>query len=114
MGKLSREKGKRFERWVVRWIDALGGKAKRLAPMQAGSPEDFADVRAELGDLVLEIECSHGKAPPVWRKLEQMEAQRRDPGALGICILKRDGEKPIAVLRLDTMGDILVRCGRAK
>lgn len=106
MSKLSREKGKRFERATVNWLKSLGYKARRLAPMQAGSPEDYPDVRAWNECRVLEIECCHAKKVNWRRKFAQMLAQRRN-GGMGLCRLKDDKCDPVWIVPESVMMELL-------
>lgn len=107
MGKLSRDKGARFERWVVTWFKScLQWKAKRTAPMQAGHQDDYPDVKAWGDAVIVAAECMHGKRPSIPRKIRQMEATQLG-GALGIVITKADGEEPIVSMRIGIFGQLV-------
>lgn len=113
MGRMQREKGKRWEREVARrFRDALPQHvdAIKRGAQQSRDGHDEADVRTPY----FWPECKVGKAPPLMRALEQAEAEEgkaRGVRAAGgeqnperlvpVAVVKQDRHKPVALLRLD-------------
>lgn len=92
MGKASREKGKRGERWLVAQIKAAGLDARRSA-MQA---DDAHEPDVICGGWWLEMKC--GKKPNPRAALEQ--ACRDTDGRVPVAVVKDDRKGAFVVMRL--------------
>tara|TARA_R100001594_G_scaffold150632_2_gene212932 strand:+ start:1566 stop:1928 length:363 start_codon:yes stop_codon:yes gene_type:complete len=105
MGKLSRNKGARFEREVANALkDVFGPKTIR------SSGQCFSgDTRADVDCPELWVECKVGKRPNIKGALEQAEEARDENGSDKICIAvcKWDREKPTITMRLEDFVEIL-------
>jgi len=89
MGKLSRTKGKVFERHIAKLLTDTFGVDCRRGLQTAGA--QVADVECPL----LWVECKVGKAPPLMAALRQAE---RDVEAAG------GGRLPVAFVRFNSPG----------
>lgn len=104
MGKLSRDKGARWEREVARLF-----KGKRTAPMQAGHAEAYPDVVSER----FCIECKCGKSWNEQAALDQAvaAASYQDPRTMEcpfitktpIAVCKEDRRRPVVVTTLSAL-----------
>lgn len=113
MGKFSRDKGARFERWVARKIRDRGHNAERKR--QSAAYDSEADVearitcppRAVVDEWLLSIECKDRKTMPskqladAWgQAVESAEHNGRFP----VVVVKLPGtSKALAVLDFDTL-----------
>lgn len=116
MGKESRDKGARFERWVAKRLRERGWSAERKR--QAAAYDADADVIAErhrtveglLGPrrelVALSVECKNRKVMPsaamrdAWAQAESAAKGARIP----MVVIKRPGtSRAFAVLDLDTL-----------
>lgn len=96
MGKLSREKGKRWEQKVARLIrEAMPGAAVRRG-LQSRDGTAVPDIDCP----IFRPECKVGKKPPIIRALEQAE-KHCPPGYWPVAVVKTDNEKPTITLRLE-------------
>ena len=90
MGAKSRRKGASGEREVAAVATALGIRARRTAPMQAGyGSSDDADVSIELVGLPLYLECKRYKRTPVARFARKLFAEER-PGFVPVLAYRDD------------------------
>ena len=106
MGKAQRLKGANWEREVSRlFLEAMPGcEAKRAIGQYRGGAE-APDV---LVPGVFWAECKVGKAPPLMRALNQARADcPKDEGLTPIAIVKQDRHKPVALVDLEDLLEIL-------
>lgn len=89
MGKLSRDKGKRFERFVANLFRDWGYEAHRTAQYR-GNTGEAGDIEGIQG---IHIECKHYKS--IGRVYEWYEQALRDSRAAG------KGEMPTVVFKAD-------------
>lgn len=96
-GKKSRDKGARFERYVVAKLKTMGYEAKRV-PLSGAADGFPGDVMVKFpcavhGHKWLTVECKIGRQVPnfIYEKLETHKA----------LIVKRDRKPPLVVLRLE-------------
>lgn len=104
MGKLSRDKGKRWERVVATRLRALfGGNVRR--GFQSRSGRDGADVEGVPHGLW--VECKVGVQPNPRFALRQA-AEAAPDGALLLAVIKDDRQAPFVCMPLDHW-ELLVR-----
>lgn len=98
MGKMSREKGKRFERWIANYLKERGYDARRSAQF-CGKTGDAADV---IGLADIHIEAKHCEA---MRLYDWMEQAVRDSEAgqdgLPAVFHKKNNAEVLVTMRLD-------------
>lgn len=99
------EKGKRFERQVVRDLRACGWKAERTAPMQAGDGVARPDVTAgtlPFAPIRLAAECKVGLQVPKFfvDAMQQAQACAGD-GMTPVLFAKRDRCRALVVMYFD-------------
>ena len=97
-GRLSRNKGARFEREVAQVFKDAGYDAKRCFQTRGGAAE-VPDVEVLDTSFPLDIECKHGKKPPVRRALDSIVEHCRE-GRLPVAIIREDRRDAYCVLPL--------------
>ena len=107
MGKLSRNKGARFERFVANKLKRVFGENTTRSSGQCFS----GDTRADVDCPEIWVECKVGKRPNIKAALEQAEEAAGSSGSekTAVAICKWDRGEPIASMRLDDFIDILCR-----
>jgi len=96
MGKMQRNKGARFERWLVHaFNEALPGKWKRGFQCRGGG-EEVPDLDGPL----LHIEAKHQIKPNIRSALAQATEDSADSGKLPVAITKENMCKPIVSMHL--------------
>lgn len=102
MGKAQRDKGARGERYIRDLFIKAGFRARRgLQPQGGGAAPDVV-----LEDLPLHCEVKTGKAPPIWRAVEQAQRDSR-PGSICVAVCKRDREDPVVAMPWDDFIELL-------
>ena len=103
-GSHSRNKGARFERDTVHWIESLGFSARRLGPVQAdgkGGP-DVEAGRKEHGLIgwgpTFWIECKAHKRVNWRRALEQTQGYAQPDHVIQFVRAKDDRCEPVIVM----------------
>ena len=97
MGKMQRDKGKRFERYTAHLFQDYGYEAIRSA-QHCGKSGDAADV---IGVPYLHLEC---KACEQFRIYDWMDQAKRDSegtGNLPTVIYKKNNHEVLVTMRLD-------------
>ena len=97
MSKLSREKGKRFERTVANLFKDWGYEAHRTAQYR-GNTGDAGDVEVVPG---IHIECKHYKEIGRvydWYDQSERDARAEGKGALPVVIFKADNKPPMCLM----------------
>jgi hypothetical protein len=109
MGKLSRDKGKRFERKVATAFRKIygdtvrrGWQAAKLAP--GVKPPD-------VDGTPFHIECKVGQQPNARNALMQAEDDCGDSGRIPIAVIQFDHEEPFVVLRFEQFLDLIALGG---
>ena len=113
MGKLSRDKGAAFERWVSsQFMTVFGEDACRRNLQPQGGKVVGSDVLTPL----LHVECKVGKKPNPRAALQQCESDNPLPRAKYCCAVLKDNQKqpgevtkPFVVMRLDMFLELLRR-----
>jgi hypothetical protein len=102
MGKLSRDKGARWEREVAKALRAIDPGAKRTGFHQAqGGSTGACDVSAGL----FWAECKVGLRPPILGALKQAE-DGCPPGRFAIAVCKQDRERPTVTMSMETFVEL--------
>ena len=97
MGRMQRTKGAKFERDVVRRINAIDGWTA-VRGLQSRGGRSLPDVRARLADIELHIECTHGRNPPIPAKWRQAMRDHRE-GATPLVWARYHGGWEMVVMR---------------
>lgn len=100
MGKMSREKGKRFERQVAGLFKDWGYEAHRTAQYR-GNTGDAGDVEGMPG---IHIECKHYKAIGRvydWYDQAARDARAADKGELPVVVFKADNCPPMVMMHFE-------------
>lgn len=112
MGKLSRDKGARFEREIANRLKEVFGPRTIRSSGQCFS----GDTRADVDCPEIWVECKVGKRPNIKAALEQAEEAigiaKSDKTPVTIC--KWDRDIPIASMRLDYFIEIMNLALRGK
>lgn len=112
MGRMSREKGARAEREVVRELEAQGLTAKRTAPLQAGVRGSGADVTLDVPGFHLEVKMHAQVRIVEWTRQAAAEASGLDVPVVVWRLCRRGNSTPWhANLPLDDFA-ALVRRGQ--
>ena len=102
MGKLSRDKGKRFEREVARRIrEELGGDVQR--GHQSRSGKDASDITG--ASWPFWTECKVGQRPNIIAAIKQ--AKRDTDGRPVLVVSKRDREETLVTMEWSTFSELL-------
>lgn len=100
MSKLSREKGKRFERYVANLFKDWGYEAHRTAQYK-GNTGEAGDVEGIPG---IHIECKHYKAIGrvyEWYEQAERDARAAGKGELPTVIFKADAQPPMVMMHFE-------------
>jgi Holliday junction resolvase len=100
MSKLSREKGKRFERYVANLFKDWGYEAHRTAQYK-GNTGEAGDVEGIPG---IHIECKHYKAIGrvyEWYEQSERDARAAGKGELPAVIFKADAQPPMVLMHFE-------------
>lgn len=100
MGKLSREKGKRFERYVANLFKDWGYDAHRTAQFR-GNTGDAGDVEGIPG---IHIECKHYKEIGRvydWYEQAESDARAAGKGELPTVVFKADNKPPMVMMHFE-------------
>lgn len=102
MSKLSREKGKRYERDVARRYREIFGQDVRRG-WQCRKGDDECDV-VNCGPFA--VEAKHRKSVSVWAAMEQA-AENAKAGQIPVCHIKRHGGMEVVVLLAEDWFDLI-------
>lgn len=104
MGKLSRDKGKNFERETAKQFRALFPSAKRTLTQQRDSGE-APDI--EIPEWW--VEAKHHARVPIRKAFEQAvdEVKRAKSKLKPVAVTKDNGKEPLATMRLTTFLELL-------
>lgn len=100
MGKLSREKGKRFERYVANLFKDWGYDAHRTAQFR-GNTGQAGDVEGIPG---IHIECKHYKEIGRvydWYEQSESDARAAGKGELPTVVFKADNKPPMVMMHFE-------------
>lgn len=106
VGKAQRLKGANWERDVARlFLEAMPECGARRAIGQYRGGAEAPDV---LVPGLFWVECKVGKAPPLMRALHQaLDDMPTGQGLTALAVVKQDRRRPVALLELDDLLDIL-------
>lgn len=91
--KNAREKGKRFEKRILHWLQDLGFRAQR-----GEGRKDEPDIRVELDGRCLWLEAKHHRKVR-WRgAFEQAQQSKRGPNDLFAVVAKDDRTDEVWIL----------------
>jgi hypothetical protein len=95
MGRMQQRKGKAFEKLIANLIGSTLGEwlGRNLEQYDEDAGRDL------LTRLPFCIQCSHGKAINVWKKLEEAHRSAR-PDELSVAILRKDRHPIIVVMEI--------------
>jgi hypothetical protein len=106
MGKRSQDKGKRFERWVARWLAQVFPRARRSAnqsgPKRSGKDPDIVETPYW-------VEVKHDNSCSIWALMKQARGDRlaaEDKRPI-VGILKHDRRAPIVTMDYDEWFDLM-------
>lgn len=99
MGKMSREKGKRGERWLANYLKERGYDARRSAQF-CGKTGDAADV-VGLAEIHLECKWQEKVQIRLWYEQAKRDAEASGKGDIPVVVHKRSREEPLVTLSLD-------------
>ena len=107
MGKLSRTKGKVFEREVAKAFRAVFPETKRTLTQQRDSGE-APDIDAP----GYWVEAKHHRKVPIRKAFEQAvdEVQRAKSNSVPVAVTKDNGKEILATMRLPDFLALLQRC----
>lgn len=100
MGKMSREKGARFERWIANYLKERGyGNAQRSA-QHCGNTGDAPDVRGLTG---IWLEAKHQEKVQIrlWYEQAVRDSTASGKGEIPVVVHKINRQEPLVTLSLD-------------
>ena len=99
MGKMSRDKGKRFEREIANYLKERGYDARRSAQF-CGKTGDAADV---VGLTGIHIEAKHQEKVQIrlWYEQAVRDAAAAQKGEIPVVIHKINRTEPLVTMSLD-------------
>ena len=105
MGKMSRNKGKDFERQVANWLKGYGYTDAMRSAQHSGKAGDAADV---VGLPGIHIECKAVETCNIWAWLDQADRDSAGTGNIPVVIWKRNRMPWLVVMRLESFLDFRV------
>ena len=111
MGRLSREKGARWERRLANWMNALRlGSLDWRRELRETQQGNVGDVREITGQHPLVIQGKHEKQPSPWKATTEARegATTSEGNALfGVACIRRHGGEDLVCMRPDTFAVLL-------
>lgn len=96
---MSREKGKRGERWLANYLKERGYDARRSAQF-CGKTGDAADV-VGLEHIWLEVKFQEKIQIRPWYEQAKRDAEASGKGDIPVVVHKRSREEPLVTMSLD-------------
>ena len=97
MGKMSKDKGKRFEREIAKYLIEQGFLARRSA-QYAGNTGEAADV---IGLDGIHIECKHQESMRLYDWMEQAVRDAKPSGNLPAVFHRKNNAETLVTMRLE-------------
>ncbi len=97
MGKMSRDKGKRYEREIAGMLRDYGYDARRTA-QNCGKSGDAADV---VGLDGIHIECKHQEAIKIYDYMEQAKRDSKGTGNKPTVFFRKNNHETLVCMRFD-------------
>ena len=98
MGKMSREKGKRFEREVAGILRKRGFRSARRTAQYCGKTEESADV---VGIPGYHLECKHQEKMQLYNWMDQAIRDTKDTDNIPVVIHRQNRKPALVTMRLD-------------
>lgn len=99
MGKMSREKGKRGERWLANYLKERGYDARRTAQF-CGRTGDAADV-VGLRGIHIEAKWCEKVQIRLWYEQAKRDAEAAQKGEIPVVVHKVSRQEPLVTMSLD-------------
>lgn len=102
MGKMSREKGKRFERELAKIFRNYGYKTARRTSQYCGQSGDASDV---IGLPGIHVEAKHQERMQLYDWIDQAKHDSSGTGNKPVVFHKRNNHEILVSMQLDTFFD---------
>lgn len=103
MGKMSRDKGKRFERQLSKIFRDYGYKDSRRTAQYCGNTGDASDV---VGLPGIHVEAKHQEKMRLYEWMEQAKRDAAGTGNLPAVFHKKNNHEILVTLQLDTFMEL--------
>lgn len=103
MGKLSREKGKRFERQLAGIFREYGYSDARRTAQYCGNTGDASDV---IGLPGIHVEAKHVEQMRLYEWMEQAVRDSAGTGEMPVVFHKKNNHKILVTMQLDTFFEL--------
>lgn len=103
MGKMSREKGKRFERELAKTFRDYGYKTARRTSQYCGKSGDASDV---IGLPGIHVEAKHQERMQLYDWMDQAKHDSAGTGNKPVVFHKRNNHEILVSMQLDTFFDL--------
>lgn len=100
MGKMQREKGARFERWLANYLKKRGFENAQRTAQHCGNTGDASDVRG-LPGVWLEAKAQERIRIREWYEQAKRDSDAAGKGEIPIVVHKVNREIPLVTLSLD-------------
>lgn len=103
MGKMSREKGKRFERQLAKIFREYGYSDSRRTAQYCGNTGDASDVTGLLG---IHVEAKHQEKMKLYDWMDQAKHDASGTGEMPVVFHKRNNHEILVSMQLDTFFEL--------
>lgn len=103
MGKMSREKGKRFERQLAKIFRGYGYSDSRRTAQYCGNTGDASDVTGLPG---IHVEAKHQEKMKLYDWMDQAKHDASGTGEMPVVFHKRNNHEILVSMQLDTFFEL--------
>ena len=103
MGKMSRDKGKRFERQLARIFREYGYSDSRRTAQYCGNTGDASDV---IGLPGIHVEAKHQEKMKLYDWMDQAKRDSKNTGNMPVVFHRKNNHEILVTMQLDTFFDI--------
>lgn len=103
MGKMSREKGKRFERQLAKIFREYGYSDSRRTAQYCGNTGDASDVTGLPG---IHVEAKHQEKMKLYDWMDQAKHDASGTGEMPVVFHKRNNHEILVSMQLDTFFEL--------
>lgn len=103
MGKMSRDKGKRFERQLARIFREYGYSDSRRTAQYCGNTGDASDV---IGLPGIHVEAKHQEQMRLYDWMDQAKRDSKNTGNMPVVFHRKNNHEILVTMQLDTFFDI--------
>ena len=103
MGKMSRDKGKRFERQLARIFREYGYSDSRRTAQYCGNTGDASDV---IGLPGIHVEAKHQEKMRLYDWMDQAKRDSKNTGNMPVVFHRKNNHEILVTMQLDTFFDI--------